>query len=116
MVNTVMACPMTANPGDSEFMGAKGARIFLASESHKPYTFSFIEPTGFAVSNSGQIVILDSQNAQIKISTLDGKELRLFGKVGQGSGQFVTPKGLALDPIDDIYVADTGNNRIQRFI
>ncbi|MCJ7823297.1 MAG: hypothetical protein MUP44_00200 [Anaerolineales bacterium] len=39
-----------------------------------------------------------------------------FGMIGSGSGQFFLPAGVAADPkdgTDTIYVADTGNQRIQ---
>jgi tripartite motif-containing protein 71 len=34
---------------------------------------------------------------------------------GTGDGQFINPVGLATDSSDNIYVADRGNNRIQKF-
>ncbi|MBK8466943.1 MAG: NHL repeat-containing protein [Chloracidobacterium sp.] len=37
------------------------------------------------------------------------------GGVGSTSGQFSSPKGLAVDSKGNIYVADTGNSRIQKF-
>jgi DNA-binding beta-propeller fold protein YncE len=38
-----------------------------------------------------------------------------FGSKGDGPGQFQTPAGISTDPNGNIYVADTGNNRIQKF-
>ena len=36
-----------------------------------------------------------------------------IGGPGQGAGQFILPFGLALDRLGHLYVADSGNNRIQ---
>ena len=36
-----------------------------------------------------------------------------MGGPGQGAGQFIQPFGLALDRLGHLYVADSGNNRIQ---
>ncbi len=38
--------------------------------------------------------------------------LALYGTRGSGKGQFLFPKGVAADPEGNVYVADSGNNRI----
>ena len=38
-----------------------------------------------------------------------------FGSRGSGHGQFSGPRGITISPIDDIYVCDTNNKRIQIF-
>jgi len=43
------------------------------------------------------------------------KFILAFGEKGEQSGQFLQPNGLVVDPNGNIYVADTGNNRIQKF-
>lgn len=40
----------------------------------------------------------------------DGK----IGSFGSGQGQFRSPSGIAIDSDDNLYVADTGNNRIHK--
>ncbi len=37
-----------------------------------------------------------------------------FGSTGSGEGQFSQPYGIAFDPADDVWVADTLNNRIEK--
>jgi tripartite motif-containing protein 71 len=37
------------------------------------------------------------------------------GKPGIGYGQFIRPLGIAVDLSNNIYVADSDNNRIQKF-
>ena len=41
--------------------------------------------------------------------------LQTWGDAGTGNGQFTTPRGLAVAPNGNIYVADAGNHRIQVF-
>jgi DNA-binding beta-propeller fold protein YncE len=41
--------------------------------------------------------------------------LSLFGRSGDGSGEFRAPAGLAFDRDDNLYVTEIGNNRVQVF-
>jgi DNA-binding beta-propeller fold protein YncE len=49
-----------------------------------------------------------------RVSWLDDATgaVRRFGRSGRGSGEFLTPWGLAVTPAGHILVADTGNKRI----
>ena len=38
-----------------------------------------------------------------------------WGSKGSGDGQFASPSGIAIDSSNDIFVLDTGNNRVQKF-
>ncbi len=41
--------------------------------------------------------------------------LNSFGSPGTGGGQFASPRGIAVAPSGQVYVADMGNHRVQRF-
>jgi hypothetical protein len=45
----------------------------------------------------------------------DGNFLAAWGTPGIGPGEFSGPTAIAVDCLGDIYVADTNNNRVQRF-
>jgi tripartite motif-containing protein 71 len=38
-----------------------------------------------------------------------------FGSTGLGNGQFIRPTGIAIDSSGNVYVLDSGNNRVQKF-
>jgi tripartite motif-containing protein 71 len=49
------------------------------------------------------------------VSTAKERFLGKWGKEGEEEGEMLRPRGLAFDGKDSLYVADTGNNRIQKF-
>jgi sugar lactone lactonase YvrE len=82
------------------------------------YTFGSLKntfgPIGVAVDRHDRIWV-SSLNDRVQCFTADGK--LLFGLGGSGSepGEFTHPHGMAFDSHDHLYVADSGNQRIQKF-
>ena len=71
-------------------------------------------PSGIAVNHKNQVVVSQESN----VITVYGRVFRKvlsFGSSGEGEAQFNSPSGLAVDSKDYIYVADSKNNRIQKF-
>ncbi|HWM64342.1 MAG TPA: hypothetical protein VNP96_10190 [Solirubrobacterales bacterium] len=50
--------------------------------------------------------------ADFEFSTLPAE---IFGTKGTGSGQFTVPSGMVRDSVGNVWIADSENNRIQRF-
>ncbi|MBI2946683.1 MAG: immunoglobulin domain-containing protein [Verrucomicrobia bacterium] len=81
----------------------------------------FNSPTGVAVDRVGNIYVADYGNHTIRKITADARVSTVAGLVGSpgnanGSGsvaQFNNPIGVTVDLIGNIYVADSGNNRIR---
>ena len=93
------------------------------------------EPRGTAIASNGNVYVLDSSNSRIDEfsptgtfqetfgwGVSDGKaELEVCkasckaGIAGSGNGQMKAPYALAVDSKGDLWVADTGNDRVQEF-
>jgi len=65
--------------------------------------------------SSGNLLILDAASHLIWEISPTGQNLRSYGGPGRSSGQFVEPYGLCADGASNVFVADTGNSRVQKF-
>ena len=74
-------------------------------------------PRGIAVDAEDRILIADTGNDRIQVCerVLPGNALdcEAFGSKGTATGKFNAPVGIDVDALDRIWVADTGNDRIQ---
>ncbi len=80
-------------------------------------------PLGVAVDSSGNLYIADTGNNRIRkvtsggtISTIAGLDTAGFSGDGAAatSAELSTPVGIAVDSSGNLYIADTGNNRIRK--
>jgi sugar lactone lactonase YvrE len=86
-----------------------------------PLQAAFADPFGIAVSDDGVIYVADGgESNRIRKIAPDGSVTTFAGSVegfADGPGPqaaFSTPSGLALDVKGNLFVADTGNNRIRK--
>lgn len=104
-----------------------GAGVALAAESPRFETtvlseFAHGNPVDLAWATrrgtpfgSERLFVLDAAAGTVTRYTATGEPEKTFGGFGAGPGELANPQGLAADVQGQIYVADTGNDRIQVF-
>jgi uncharacterized protein YjiK len=84
---------------------------------------TFNKPFGIALDNNGNVYVADTENHSIRkisplgiVTTIAGSITGEFGTTNAKGGlaRFNGPKGIVLDDLGNIYVADTGNNSIRK--
>ena len=73
------------------------------------------QPSDVAVSKDGRIYIVNGVNNQIRIFNQNGNFLSTFGADGSAHGEFRNPLGIDIDTSGHVWVADSGNHRVQKF-
>jgi len=80
----------------------------------------FNHPRGVTTDGLGDLYVADSASNRIEKFGPDGRFQARFGRsggdgsAGRARGEFNDPRGLATDPAGNLYVADHGNNRVQK--
>lgn len=93
----------------------------LFRDNQQPAQAAFSDPFGIAVADDGTVYIADGDESnRIRKIASDGI-VTTFAGSGEGfadgvgnASSFNTPSGLAIDSSGNLYVADTGNNRIRK--
>lgn len=87
----------------------------------------FNQPMKIAVDGNGNIFVVDRFNNRIQKFDNYGNFLAKWGtnggaggldyivNSGNGDGEFFLPIGIMVDPLGNVYVSDSSNNRIQKF-
>ena len=83
------------------------------------------EPDGFygagvAAATPSNIYVVDTFNKRIQqytstVPPTTYAHAATLAGAGTGDGQLISPLGAAVDPVGNVYVADNGNERIQKF-
>ncbi len=71
-------------------------------------------PHGVDIAPNGTIYVTDANNDRIVVLGSDGSWIGSFGTSGTGDGQFLFPRGVAVDPLDGtLWVSDSNRNDVQ---
>ncbi|HEY68208.1 MAG TPA: hypothetical protein G4N97_08065, partial [Thermoflexia bacterium] len=106
---------------DGEFVAAWGGPSTIETEAGVPRGFN--EPWDVAIASDGTIYVADTWNHRIQKLDAEGNLITAWGLFGQyspgdgaiGQSAFYGPRGVVVGPGGRVYVADTGNKRIQVF-
>jgi sugar lactone lactonase YvrE len=93
---------------------------------------SFFRPTGITIDSAFYLFVADTQNNKIRLVDQTGEVITIAGAQAPGSldsypgasctavnncsvsgGTFNRPSGIAVNKLGDLFVADTGNNKIR---
>lgn len=77
-------------------------------------SLSFQKASRMTVTPSGSLYVCDEEANTVSFFVNPGSEPRMVGGFGWGETTFDKPNGVATDGVN-IYVADNGNHRIQRY-
>ncbi|MEI6653274.1 MAG: choice-of-anchor D domain-containing protein [Verrucomicrobiota bacterium] len=106
-------------PGGAVSTVAGGTAGYI--DASPPATARFDHPAGVAADGSGNLYVADEYNHVIRkivlatgaVSTYAGTGVAGFADGPSGTAQFLFPAGVAADGGGNVYVADSGNQRIR---
>jgi sugar lactone lactonase YvrE len=104
--------------------GTQAAPYAFADGTGGPHgTAEFYNPTSIAFDSKGNLYVADMENSRIRkvdsqgnVTTLAGNGIKAYadGSGGaSGGAEFSEPEAVAVDSRFNVYVADTGNNRVR---
>lgn len=102
-------------------LAGNGAARYYGGDGGPAINARLHSPSGVVIDDLGNVFIADTQNNRIREILANGTMTTFAGTGQAGSGdgqgsamlaQFSAPSGVAIDSMRDIYVADSGNNRV----
>lgn len=107
------------NSGDIYVVDTFNHRIQVFNSSgifQRAFGNNYLYPVGIAISDSGFVYIGDQGHSVIAATDLQGNPLSNFAQSGNGDGQVSLAYNLTIDVNGNVYVLDTYNHRVQKFL
>ncbi len=86
----------------------------LTADHFLSITTGLNQPTDIAISDQGNIYVLNGVLGQVVVFSENGKRQFSFARPGKGRGELNLPMGISINN-KQLYIADTGNSRISIF-
>lgn len=99
--------------GSISIYDAKGKFIKLFAE--KDPAEKILEAPGGLRIIDNKVYVTDIIKSKVLVFDINGSKLLEFGKIGVNDGEFRAPNAVTADKDGNIYVVDTGNQRVQVF-
>ncbi len=106
IVFAVVVAAIVGDPTANKAYGAESPEVVWR-------TRDLARPRGVDVDRQGIVYVADTENHAIRTLDAQGNLLAVWGRQGNGPGEFSYPRDVAVDPDGRVYVADTLNDRIQ---
>ena len=72
-----------------------------------------------AVGPNGNVFVavggVGTRGATVRTFTSAGRQIGIWGEIGDGKGEFKNPRGIAVDRNGNVYVVDEGNHQVLKF-
>lgn len=88
--------------------------LYSFPENQQNNTQKLFQPTNIFINNN-KVYVTDFGDFKIKIFNLNGEFIESVGSYGNNLGQFVRPKGIAVDKESNLFVVDAGFENTQIF-
>ena len=108
---------IAAGPDGSVYVADEGSQRITRFDDAGACMSEWAVPNAFdvAVGPDGAVYVLRRTAARVDRYTAGGAFLGGFGSAGAGNGRISDPYGIAVAPNGEVFVADTGNDRIPAF-
>ena len=70
-------------------------------------------PYGIAVNSRGEMVVTERGGHQVSVFDIRGQRVKKFGSHGDRPEQMISPAGIVVDDVDNIYVSS--QHKLQKF-
>ena len=96
---------------DGQFLASVGSSVVGGTR----HPLHFACPYGIAFNASNNKIYVSDDTGRVQVLNSDLTFSSAFGRTGSAEGCFMSPRGIACDSSGKVYVADSGNSRIQVF-